>query len=69
MTTVSINPTASDLILQRLFEDLAARNRGPASVKSHVRALKRFAVWLGRPPETATAEDVRSFQHHLPVAS
>lgn len=65
MTTVTTNLTTCDLILQRLFEDLAARNRGPASVKSHVRALKRFALWLGRPPETATAEDVRSFQHHL----
>lgn len=65
MTTVTTNPTTSDLILQRLFEDLGARNRGPASVKSHVRALKRFAVWLGRPAEMATPEDVRSFQHHL----
>jgi integrase/recombinase XerD len=59
--------TSSDnaALLQRLAEDMAARKRGPASLKQTMRAYKRFTAWLGRPPETATAEDVRSFQHYL----
>jgi len=58
-------PNTSNALLQRLAEDMAARKRGPASLKQNVRAYKRFAAWLGRSPETATAEDVRSFQHYL----
>jgi site-specific recombinase XerD len=55
----------SNALLQRLAEDLAARKRGPASLKQHLRAYHRFAAWLGRSPETTTAEEVRNFQHHL----
>lgn len=57
--------TTSNSLLQRLIEDLTARNRGLASQKYHVRAIKKFAAWLGRSPDTATAEEVRSFQLHL----
>ena len=30
-----------------------------------MRACKRFAAWLGRSPDTATADDVKHFQLHL----
>lgn len=62
MTTTQITPNA---LLQRLAEDVAAHKRGPASLKQNLCAYHRFAAWLGRSPETATAEDVRSFQHYL----
>ncbi len=49
----------------RMIADMSARNLGPASQTSHLRACKRFAAWLGRSPETATPDDVRDFQQHL----
>ena len=54
-----------DPLRQRFIEDMTARNRGPASQKSHLRAYKRFAAWLQRSPDTATADEVRAFQLHL----
>ena len=49
----------------RMIADMSARNLGPASQTSHLRACKRFAAWLGRSPETATPDDVKHFQQHL----
>ncbi len=49
----------------RMIADMSARNLGPASQTSHLRACKRFAAWLRRSPETATPDDVRDFQRHL----
>ena len=49
----------------RMIADMSARNLGPASQSSHLRACKRFAAWLRRSPETATPDDVREFQQHL----
>ncbi len=48
-----------------MIADMSARNLGPASQTSHLRACKRFAAWLGRSPETATPDEVRDFQRHL----
>lgn len=41
------------------------RNLGPASQSSHLFASNRFAVWLGRSPETATPDDVKYFQRYV----
>ena len=49
----------------RMNADMSARNLGPASQTSHLRACKRFAAFLGRSPETATPDDVQDFQQHL----
>lgn len=49
----------------RMISDMTARTLGPASQTSHLRACKRFAAWLGRSPDTATADDVKHFQLHL----
>ena len=49
----------------RMIADMSARNLGPASQTSHLRACKRFAAWLGRSPETTTPDEVRDFQRHL----
>ena len=59
------NTITNDPVFQRMIEDLVARNRGPASQKHLLRAYKRFAAWLGRTPDTATADDIRDFQRHL----
>ena len=54
-----------DQLRQRMIEDIVARKRGLACRKSHLRAYKRFATWLQRSPDTATADEIRLFQVHL----
>ena len=54
-----------DPLRQRMIEDIVARKRGLACRKSHLRAYKRFAAWLQRSPDTATADEIRAFQFHL----
>ncbi len=49
----------------RMIADMSARNLGPASQASHLRACKRFATWLACSPDTATADEVKDFQQHL----
>ena len=49
----------------RMLADMTARNLGPASQASHLRACKRFAAWLRRSPDTATPDEVKDFQQHL----
>jgi integrase/recombinase XerD len=58
--TITLDP-----LCQRMIEDMAARKLGPDSHKSRIRAYKRFAAWLQRAPDTATADDLRAFQLHL----
>jgi integrase/recombinase XerD len=50
---------------QRMIEDMEARQLSAGTQSSYVGSCRRFAVFLGRSPDTATAEDIRRFQHHL----
>ena len=50
---------------QRMIEDMEGRRLSAATQRFHINSCKRFAAFLGRSPATATAEDVRRFQHHL----
>ena len=50
---------------QRMIEVMVARKLGPHSQRSHIYSCKRFAAFLKRSPDTATADDVRLFQLHL----
>ena len=50
---------------QRMIEDMAARKLGRHSQRSHIHSCKRFAAYLERSPDTASADDVRRFQLHL----
>ena len=61
---MSETKTVSPLRL-RMIEDRAARKLNPHTQRSHIYSCKRFAAWLKRSPDTATAEDVRLFQLHL----
>jgi len=47
---------------QRMIEDMAGRNLGRHSRHSHLSSCERFAAFLERSPETATADDIRRFQ-------
>ncbi|WP_027235660.1 tyrosine-type recombinase/integrase [Leisingera caerulea] len=59
------HPAPATPLRARMIADMSARNLGPASQTSHLRACKRFASWLGRSPETASPDDVKHFQLHL----
>ena len=61
---MSTSNTVSPL-RQRMIEDMTARNLGHHSQRSHIYSCKRFAAFLKRSPDTATADDVRRFQLHL----
>ena len=50
---------------QRMIDDMNMRRLKPGTQRSHVRAIVKLATFLGRPPQTATAEDLRRFQLHL----
>jgi site-specific recombinase XerD len=50
---------------ERMIVDMRSRGLGAASQRNHLRACERFAVFLGRSPDTATADDVRLFQLFL----
>lgn len=50
---------------RRMIEDMTARKLGRHTQRSHIASCKRFAAYLERSPDTATADDVRSFQLHL----
>jgi integrase/recombinase XerD len=50
---------------QRMIEDMNARKLGAQTQRGHLASCKRFAAFLKRSPDTATAEDIRRFQLHL----
>jgi hypothetical protein len=49
---------------QRMLEDMSVRRFTPDTQREYIRAVKRLAAFLGRTPDTATAEDLRAFQLH-----
>ena len=48
-----------------MIEDMTARRYKEKVQKDYIRHVWRFAVFLGRSPDAATAEDVRLFQLHM----
>jgi integrase/recombinase XerD len=50
---------------QRMIEDMNARKLCAGTQRGHIRSCKRFAAFVKRSPDTATAEDIRRFQLHL----
>ncbi|MDP5362281.1 MAG: site-specific integrase [Paracoccaceae bacterium] len=47
---------------QRMIEDMKIRGLGEKAQKAHIRNVKHFAAFLGRSPDTATPEELRSYQ-------
>nr|XP_019703403.1 uncharacterized protein LOC109505357 [Elaeis guineensis] len=41
------------------------RKLAPKTQTAYIRAVRRFAAYLGRPPDSATVEDLRNFQLRL----
>lgn len=49
---------------RRMLEDMAMRGLREATQRDYIRVVQTFAAFLGRSPDTATADDLRSFQVH-----
>lgn len=47
---------------QRLIDEMDMRRFGRETQRNYIRDVGRFATFLGRSPDTATAEEVRRFQ-------
>lgn len=52
----------------RMIEDMRIRGMGDKAQKAHIRAIKDFAWFLGRSPDTATADDLRAYQLRMTEA-
>ena len=50
---------------QRMLDDMNMRRFVPDTQREYIRAVKKLASFLGRSPDTATAEELRAFQLHL----
>ncbi len=60
--TVPVPATAISPLRQRLIDDMSMRRFSRETQRNYVRDVGRFATFLGRPPDMATAEDLRRFQ-------
>jgi integrase/recombinase XerD len=49
---------------QRMQHDMMMRGLGPHTQHDYIRHVRRLSAFLGRPPDTATVDDLRSFQIH-----
>jgi site-specific recombinase XerD len=59
-TTQPITP-----LRQRMIDDMRMRKLSSKTQTGYIRIVKRFTHFLGRSPDTASAEDLRRYQLHL----
>ena len=59
-TTSAVTP-----LRQRMLEDMRMRKFEPRTQEAYVRAVRKLAAYLHRPPDTATVDELRDFQLHL----
>ena len=59
-STQSISP-----LRQRMIDDMRMRKLAPKTQNGYVRAVREFARFLGRSPDSASDEDLRRYQLHL----
>lgn len=60
----SLTPTVSPL-RQRMIDDMRMRKLDGKTQIHYIRAVRRLAAFLKRSPDTATADDLRTFQLHM----
>ena len=63
---MTIQPASQPMspLRRRMLEDMAMRGLREDTQRDYVRCVRSFAAFLRRPPDTATAEDIRRFQVH-----
>jgi integrase/recombinase XerD len=62
MSTLTQVPSESRL---RMIEDMRMRKLELHTREAYIRSVRKLAKYLHRPPESATAEELRNFQLHL----
>ena len=60
----SSDPGVSPL-RRRMVDDMRMRKFAPKTQAAYLRAVRQFARFLGRSPDTATVENLRDYQLHL----
>ena len=50
---------------QRMIEDMRMRKFGEKTQSQYLRAVRQFAKYLGRAPDTASVEELRNYQLYL----
>ena len=60
MTTEMHLPVGA--LRERMIEDMRVRGMGEKTRVDYIRRVRAFAAFIGRPPDTATVEDLRRFQ-------
>jgi integrase/recombinase XerD len=60
MTSEAMSP-----LRRRIIEDMTVRKFVEKTQKDYIRYVKDLTAFLGRSPDTATAEDLRRYQLHL----
>jgi integrase/recombinase XerD len=60
----SITSAAISPLRRRMIEDMSVRKFGEKTQHDYLRQVEIFAKFLGRSPDTATAEDLRRYQVH-----
>src|SRR3981081_3273271 len=60
-----MNDRSSSPLRRSMIEDMSIRKLGPKTQRDYVQRVKDFAAFLGRSPDTAKSEEVRSFRLHL----
>ena len=60
MTDQAMSP-----LRRRMIEDMTIRKFAPKTQHDYLQRVKNFAAYLGRSPDTASAEDVRRYQLQL----
>jgi integrase/recombinase XerD len=63
MTEMALSP-----LRRRMIEDMTVRNFVEKTQNDYIRQVKTFAAFLGRSPDTATAEELRLYQLQLTEA-
>jgi site-specific recombinase XerD len=63
MSNQPAQPAVSPL-RQRMLEDMTMRGLREDTQRDYIRIVRSFAAFLGRSPDTASAEDIRRFQIH-----
>jgi integrase/recombinase XerD len=58
-------PTPVSPLRQRMLDDMTLRKLSEKTQNTYIRAVVNFTRFLGRAPDTATAEDLRRYQLHL----
>jgi site-specific recombinase XerD len=62
LSTHPVLDTPVSPLRQRLIDDMNMRRFSRETQRNYIRDVGRFATFLGRSPDTATADDLRRFQ-------